>query len=128
VTDRSFSTVGQKFLRGYQDTNANGLAEFVTIYPVGIQAERFTSTLRFAPFCIPAGLRVYLAALLPFTDQIHAQPPYAAKRTLKNDQRRHLSRWGEQLVLPLTKAEDGYVGTDIGLQIVIPERSAILNQ
>jgi len=26
VTDRSFSTVGQKFLRGYQDTNANGLA------------------------------------------------------------------------------------------------------
>jgi len=52
--DRScFSTVGQKFLRGYQDTNANGLAEFVTIYPVGIQAERFTSTLRFAPILHP---------------------------------------------------------------------------
>jgi len=69
-------------------TNANGLVEFVTIYPVGIQAERFTSTLRFAPFCIPAGLRVYLAALLRCpTDQIHAQPLCAKEqRTLKNDQ------------------------------------------
>jgi len=54
------------------------------------------------------------------TDQIHAQPLCGEEqRTLKND---HLSRWGEQLVLQLTKTEDGYVGTfDIGLQIVIPE-------
>ena len=33
VTDRSFSTVGKKFLRGYQVTDANGIVEFVTIYP-----------------------------------------------------------------------------------------------
>ncbi|MEH2180473.1 dioxygenase family protein [Nostoc sp.] len=33
VTDRSFSTVGQKFLRGYQVSNANGTVQFTTIYP-----------------------------------------------------------------------------------------------
>ena len=33
VTDRGVSTVGQQFLRGYQVTDANGIASFVTIYP-----------------------------------------------------------------------------------------------
>src|SRR5687767_14543381 len=31
--DRSFNTVGQKFLRGYQRTDANGLVTFTTIFP-----------------------------------------------------------------------------------------------
>ena len=33
VKDRSFDTIGQKFLRGYQLTDAKGGAKFVTIYP-----------------------------------------------------------------------------------------------
>lgn len=33
VTDRSFSTVGQNFLRGQQVTDANGKVSFATIYP-----------------------------------------------------------------------------------------------
>jgi protocatechuate 3,4-dioxygenase beta subunit len=33
VRDFSGSTVGQKFLRGYQVTDANGAASFTTIYP-----------------------------------------------------------------------------------------------
>lgn len=33
VRDRSFDTTGQKWLRGYLLTDANGLAEFTTIYP-----------------------------------------------------------------------------------------------
>ncbi|MGH7792987.1 MAG: twin-arginine translocation pathway signal protein, partial [Thermodesulfobacteriota bacterium] len=33
VVDPSFSTVGKKFLRGYQVTDANGTAQFTTIYP-----------------------------------------------------------------------------------------------
>ena len=31
--DRSFDTIGQKFLRGYQLTDASGAARFTTIYP-----------------------------------------------------------------------------------------------
>src|SRR5262249_33231810 len=33
VRDAAFDTRGKKFLRGYQVTNSNGLAEFITIYP-----------------------------------------------------------------------------------------------
>ncbi|MGB3138331.1 MAG: hypothetical protein WBB18_16100, partial [Nodosilinea sp.] len=33
VADRRASTVGQKFLRGSQVTNADGIVEFITIYP-----------------------------------------------------------------------------------------------
>src|ERR1043165_5523896 len=33
VEDPHFNTVGQKFLRGYQLTNAKGIARFTTIYP-----------------------------------------------------------------------------------------------
>jgi protocatechuate 3,4-dioxygenase beta subunit len=33
VTDQGFNTVGQNWLRGYQVTDANGVATFTTIYP-----------------------------------------------------------------------------------------------
>src|SRR5206468_9991999 len=33
VKDPIFNTVGQKFLRGYQITDAHGEAKFLTIYP-----------------------------------------------------------------------------------------------
>ena len=33
VQDTGFDTVGEKFLRGYQVTDASGVASFVTIYP-----------------------------------------------------------------------------------------------
>ncbi|MCC3406077.1 MAG: hypothetical protein JGK17_10890 [Microcoleus sp. PH2017_10_PVI_O_A] len=49
ASDRNFNTVGKKFLRGYQTTNANGIAEFLTVYPGCIPAEPFTSTSKSAP-------------------------------------------------------------------------------
>ncbi len=122
VTDRSFSTVGKKFLRGYQVTDANGIVEFVTIYPgwypgravhihfkirtdsASQRSDEFTSQLYFDD---------------SLTAQIHAQPPYVAKgqRTL-NDQDGIFQGGGEQLMLQLTKDAQGYRGTfDIGLQI-----------
>jgi len=33
VEDPRFNTIGQKFLRGYQVTDRNGMAQFTTIYP-----------------------------------------------------------------------------------------------
>jgi protocatechuate 3,4-dioxygenase beta subunit len=123
VTDPSFSTVGKKFLRGYQVTDTNGTVQFVTIYPgwypgrtvhihfkirsdsTSQRSYEFTSQLYFDDF---------------LTEQIHAQPPYAAKgqRTQKNERDGIFRGGGEQLMLQLTKDVQGYVGTfDIGLQI-----------
>jgi protocatechuate 3,4-dioxygenase beta subunit len=123
VTDRSFSTVGKKFLRGYQVTDANGTVEFVTIYP-GWYPGR-TVHIHFKIRVGSASQRSYeFTSQLYFndslTDRIHAQPPYAAKgqRTQRNDRDGIFRGGGEQLMLQLTKDAQGYVGTfDIGLQI-----------
>jgi len=123
VTDPSFSTVGKKFLRGYQVTDANGTVEFVTIYP-GWYPGR-TVHIHFKIRTDSASQRGYeFTSQLYFddslTDQIHTQPPYAAKgqRTQKNDRDGIFRGGGEQLKLQLTKEAQGYTGTfDIGLQI-----------
>jgi len=123
VTDRSFSTVGKKFLRGYQVTDANGTVEFVTIYP-GWYPGR-TVHIHFKIRVGSASQRSYeFTSQLYFddslTDRIHAQPPYAPKgqRTQRNDRDGIFRGGGEQLMLQLTKDAQGYVGTfDIGLQI-----------
>jgi protocatechuate 3,4-dioxygenase beta subunit len=122
VNDRSFSTIGKKFLRGYQVTDANGVAEFVTIYPgwypgrtvhihfkirTGLaaqQVDEFTSQLYFDD---------------AITDQVHGQAPYAAKgqRTQKNDQDGIFRGGGEQLLLQLTETAAGYEGRfNLGLE------------
>jgi protocatechuate 3,4-dioxygenase beta subunit len=122
VTDPSFSTVGKKFLRGYQVTNTNGTVEFVTIYP-GWYPGR-TAHIHFKIRTNSASQPSYeFTSQLYFDDsltaQIHAQPPYAAKeqRTL-NNQDGIFQDGGEQLMLQVTKDGQGYRGTfDIGLQI-----------
>lgn len=123
VADRSFSTVGKKFLRGYQVTDANGTVEFVTIYP-GWYPGR-TVHIHFKIRTNSASQRGYeFTSQLYFddalTDRVHAQAPYAAKgqRTQRNDQDGIFQDGGEQLMLQLNQDAQGYVGTfDIGLQI-----------
>ncbi|HEY9674069.1 MAG TPA: intradiol ring-cleavage dioxygenase [Waterburya sp.] len=123
VPDPSFSTVGKKFLRGYQVTDANGTVEFVTIYP-GWYPGR-TVHIHFKIRTDSASQRRYeFTSQLYFddslTDQIHAQAPYASKgqRTQRNDQDGIFRGGGEQLMLQLSQDAQGYVGTfDIGLQI-----------
>jgi protocatechuate 3,4-dioxygenase beta subunit len=123
VTDRSFSTVGKKFLRGYQVTDTNGIVEFVTIYPGWYQGR--TVHIHFKIRTDSASGRDYeFTSQLYFddflSDQIYAQPPYAAigQRTLKNDEDGIFEEGGQQLMVQLTKDPEGYVGTfDIGLEI-----------
>ena len=47
VEDPGFNTLDQKFLRGYQVTDARGEARFLTIYLVGIRSEPCIFTLGF---------------------------------------------------------------------------------
>lgn len=114
-----FDTRGKKFLRGYQMTDANGKAEFITLYPgwypgrtVHIHFKiRTKSSYEFTS-------QLYFDDAI--TDQVHAQAPYATKgqRTLRNERDSHFQRGGNELMLQLTKEATGYSGVfNIGLQI-----------
>ncbi|BAY17134.1 intradiol ring-cleavage dioxygenase [Anabaenopsis circularis NIES-21] len=124
VTDQSFNTVGKKFLRGYQVTDAQGNVQFTTIYPgwypgrtvhihfkvrtegKSAQGYEFTSQLYFDD---------------AMSDRIYTQAPYASKgqRTLKNADDGIFQDGGEQMLLKLTSNGQGYTATfDVGFQMV----------
>jgi protocatechuate 3,4-dioxygenase beta subunit len=127
VTDNGaggFSTVGQKFLRGYQVTDADGKAAFTTIYP-GWYSGR-TVHIHFKIRTTDSAGKAYdFTSQLYFddalTDQVFAQAPYSAKgeRNTRNAQDGIYADGGDQLLLELTRQGDGYAATfDIGLQDV----------
>jgi protocatechuate 3,4-dioxygenase beta subunit len=123
VRDRSFDTRGKKFLRGYQVTDANGTAQFLTIYS-GWYPGRAVH-IHFKIRTNPESRRGYeFTSQIYFDDaltaQIHAQAPYATKGQgrLRNRQDGIFEDGGDQLMLQLTKEAQGYTGAfDIGLQM-----------
>lgn len=123
VQDRSSDTRGQKFLRGYQVTDKNGMAQFITIFPGWYQGR--TAHIHFKIRTDTSSQAGYeFTSQLYFddslTDQIHAQAPYTnrGQRTLKNDQDYLFQGEGEELMPQLTKDTKCYVGIfPIGLQI-----------
>jgi protocatechuate 3,4-dioxygenase beta subunit len=125
VSDPSFDTVGQKFLRGYQMTDANGAASFVTIYPGWYQGR--TVHIHFKIRTDPdADQALEFTSQLYFddelTDIVQAQQPYAAKgqRTLRNDGDGIYQNGGSQLLL--TVADDGSGGYTTTFEIGIQAR------
>jgi protocatechuate 3,4-dioxygenase beta subunit len=122
VRDGRFDSRGKQFLRGYQQTNVNGNAEFLTIYPgwyegravhihfkirsaaQGARAQEFTSQLYFDE---------------SVNDQVFKQAPYNSKRgrRVMNDADFLFRRGGKELLLASTKDAQGYTAKfDIGLQ------------
>lgn len=120
VTDRSFDTKGQKWLRGYQVTDENGTAAFTTIYP-GWYPGR-TIHIHFKVRTAPDAAQGHeFTSQLFFddalSDQVLSQPPYSARgyRTVLNGQDRIYS---DQLLLDVTPAAPGYAATfDLGLDL-----------
>lgn len=117
-----YSGADQKFLRGYQTTDASGIAAFTTIYPgwysgravhihfmirmpsAGAAHEEFTSQLYFDD---------------ALSDRVYASPLYAAgaaRRRMRNDRDFLFRDGGAQLMLDAREEGGGYTGTlDIGL-------------
>lgn len=124
VRDRSFfDTRGKKFLRGYQVTDTDGTARFLTIYPGWYpgRAVHIHFKIRTNPDA-PRGhaftSQIYFDDGL--TDRIHSQPPYVAKGQgrLINSEDGIFQDGGEALILPLTQQPEGYAGTfDLGLAL-----------
>jgi protocatechuate 3,4-dioxygenase beta subunit len=123
VTDPGFSTVGKKFLRGYQVTDANGTVQFTTIYPGWYPGRTVHIHFKVRTNASSAPSYQFTSQLYfddSLTDQVHTQTPYASKgqRNLKNAGDGIFQNGGEQMLLKLTKTSLGYAATfDIGLQM-----------
>jgi len=119
VSDPGFDTTGQRFLRGYQVTDANGQSTFITIYP-GWYSSRAVH-IHFKIHHDTSDRSAVFTSQLFFddslSDQVFAQEPYASKGprdTLNSTDRIH----NEQLLLAVTPADEGYAATfNIGLQM-----------
>ena len=116
VQDPGGNTVGQKFLRGYQTTDGEGLARFTTIYPGAYRGRAVH--IHFKVRAAAAGGRVHdFTSQLFFddtlSDQVYAQPPYTGRgdQRLRNARDGIYRNAGDQLTLAVTPAAPGYTAT-----------------
>lgn len=118
-----FDTREQRFLRGYQVTDAEGRAEFMTIYP-GWYPGRAVH-IHFKIRTDPSSDRGHeFTSQLYFDDELnermHTREPYASHGPppAKNADDDIFRRGGDELMLDLVEEEEGYTGTfAIGLRI-----------
>jgi len=123
VKDPRFTTIGQKFLRGYQLTDAKGEARFLTIYPGWYEGR--TVHIHVKVRTNPRDWRGYEFTSQmyfddAFTDRVYAAAPYATRgpRTARNQDDRIFRRGGDRLILDPTPTADGYAAVfAVGLQM-----------
>jgi len=123
VIDANFNTVGQKFLRGYQRTDADGVARFTTIYPGWYpgRAVHLHFKLRAGTSGLPGfdfTSQLFFDDL--FTDQVHTLAPYSSKGAgrLRNSGDGIYNSGGSRLVLATTPTTEGYAAAfSMALQI-----------
>jgi protocatechuate 3,4-dioxygenase beta subunit len=120
---QGFNTLGKKFLRGYQTTDANGAVQFTTIYPGWYQGRAVHIHFKIRADLTSATAYEFTSQLYfndTLTDQVHAQQPYAAKgqRDTRNTGDGIYSNGGDRLLLSLAPSGSGYAGAfDIALQV-----------
>ena len=124
VSDQGFDTIGQKFLRGYQLTDATGKAQFLTIYP-GWYSGR-TVHIHFTIRTTGADGNDYQFTSQFFfddalTDQVYPLEPYAGRgeRNTRNSDDNIYNNGGDQLLLNLQgDTTNGYTtAINIGLDL-----------
>jgi protocatechuate 3,4-dioxygenase beta subunit len=124
IDPRYFNTKGKKFLRGFQKTDANGVARFTTIYP-GWYPQRTPHIHYKIRSPASSGRAHEFTSQLYFdegmSDRIYAKPPYnrRGKRTVSNlsDQIYNQSG-GRQSMLSVVHAKEGYTGSfDVALDL-----------
>jgi protocatechuate 3,4-dioxygenase beta subunit len=124
VVDPRFDTTGLQFLRGYQTTDASGVARFVTIFPGWYQGRAVHLHFKLRTDA-GAGTALEFTSQLYFddtlADAILAAPPYAAAgtRTVRNANDGIYQQGGSQLLLAVAAdGTGGYESTfDIGLLV-----------
>jgi len=124
VSDSGFNTVGKKFLRGYQVTDASGVAQFTTIYPGWYSGRAVHIHFKVRSAAGASSAYEFTSQLFfddSLTDQVQAQSPYASKgtRDTRNANDGIYQQGGSQLVLSVTQTSGGYAATfDVALENV----------
>ena len=122
-TEGRFDTRGQKFLRGYQVTDAKGVARFQTIFPGWYEGRAVH--LHFKVRTPVSGGRHHdFTSQLYFDDAITAEvlktAPYATKQGtwVRNAQDGIYREGGANLMVDLARRGSGFTGTfDLGVQL-----------
>jgi len=114
ATDPSFNTKGQKFLRGYQTTNASGQVQFTTIYPGWYQGRAVHIHFKIRTTTSEFTSQLFFEDAL--NTQVFAQSPYSQKGTQGIMRNAADGIYNSQLLLSVTKSGNAYAATfDIGL-------------
>jgi protocatechuate 3,4-dioxygenase beta subunit len=123
VRDPRFDTRGRQFLRGHQFTDEAGAARFTTVYPGWYRGRAVHIHFRIRTEPQARRGHEFVSQLYfddALTDRVHALPPYADRgpRDVRNPRDAIFRQGGEQLLLALTAAGEGYAGIfEVGLSI-----------
>ncbi len=124
IDPKYFNTKGKKFLRGYQKTDDNGVAKFITIYP-GWYPQR-TPHIHYKIRSPASGGRAHeFISQLYFdeglSDRVYAKPPYdgRGKRTVSNlSDQIYNESGGRQSMLSVVPDKEGYTASfDVALDL-----------
>jgi len=124
VSDQSFDTTGQTFLRGYQLTNGTGKVQFLTIYPGWYSGRTVHIHFTIRTKATDGSDYQFTSQFFfddALTDQVHSQEPYASKgqRDMRNSDDNIYNNGGDQLLLNLQGDNtNGYTSAiNIGLDL-----------
>jgi protocatechuate 3,4-dioxygenase beta subunit len=121
VQDAGFDTTGQKFLRGYQLTDASGVARFLTIYPGWYQGRTVHIHFKVRSGADDGQSYEFTSQFFfddALSDLVFEHEPYAAKgaRGTRNANDMIYQEAGSQLLLQPEVSDQGYAASfDIGL-------------
>lgn len=125
-----FDTRGQSFLRGYQLTDANGVAQFMTIYPGWYPGRAVHIHFKIRAPAARGNAYEFTSQLYfddAMTDRIHARSPYVSHgmRRTRNPEDGLFRRGGERLMLRVDPDVQGFEAAfDIGLLLAGGRRAA----